>query len=236
MKATMEHKVMRRVYVFSSPLRIFHWLNALSIVALIATGFIMANPPAIQQSHEASFGYWFGTVRFIHFAAAYIFTAAFVFRIYLMFNGNEFERWHNFIPIKGKFFKELWEVIKIDVLLKKNKLHFVIGHNAMAGFSYMVLFIFMLIMILTGFAMYANMSTAFFPQMFNWVTSLLGGDIMVRIFHHVSMWVFILFTIVHVYLVLYHDYVEGHGETSSMVGGWKFLEKDKLDEYRKDNE
>jgi len=38
-----------------------------------------------------------------------------------------------------------------------------------------------------------------------------------------AMWFFILFTIVHVYLVFYHDYVEGHGVMSSMVGGWKFV-------------
>ena len=28
---------------------------------------------------------------------------------------------------------------------------------------------------------------------------------------------------IHVYLVFYHDYVEGHGVLSSMAGGWKFL-------------
>ena len=43
------------------------------------------------------------------------------------------------------------------------------------------------------------------------------------------MWLFALFTIIHVYLVFYHDYVEGHGVISSMVGGWKFLEKDQIE-------
>ena len=42
------------------------------------------------------------------------------------------------------------------------------------------------------------------------------------------MWFFIVFTIVHVYLVFYHDYVEGHGVMSSMVGGWKFVSPDTL--------
>ncbi len=37
---------------------------------------------------------------------------------------------------------------------------------------------------------------------------------------------FILFVVIHVYLVFYHDYVEGRGETSSMVGGWKFIEEE----------
>jgi Ni/Fe-hydrogenase 1 B-type cytochrome subunit len=31
---------------------------------------------------------------------------------------------------------------------------------------------------------------------------------------------------VHIYLVFYHDYVEGRGEVSSMGGGWKFIEEE----------
>jgi Ni/Fe-hydrogenase 1 B-type cytochrome subunit len=65
----------------------------------------MANPPAISQGSEASFGYWFGTVRFIHFVAAYIFTVFFIFRIYYLFAGNQFERWRNFVPANKKLFK-----------------------------------------------------------------------------------------------------------------------------------
>ena len=41
------------------------------------------------------------------------------------------------------------------------------------------------------------------------------------------MWFFIVFSMVHVYLVFYHDYVEGRGVISSMVGGWKFVERRK---------
>jgi len=233
MRHAVQHETVRRVFVFSVSVRIFHWINAIAITLLIATGLIMANPPAIQQGHEASFGFWFGTVRFIHFATAYIFTAAFVYRIYLMFAGNQYERWRNFVPTSWQYFKEIGEVIRFDVLLKKNAKHFALGHNALAGFSYLVIFIFMLIMVLTGFALYSNMSTAWFPHLFTWVTSLLGGDIMVRIVHHVSMWVFILFIIIHVYLVFYHDYVEGRGETSSIVGGWKFCNEDLLEEHLK---
>ncbi len=36
------------------------------------------------------------------------------------------------------------------------------------------------------------------------------------------LWFFVLFTIVHVYLAFYHDYIEGRGTISSIVGGWKF--------------
>jgi Ni/Fe-hydrogenase 1 B-type cytochrome subunit len=58
------------------------------------------------------------------------------------------------------------------------------------------------------------------------VPTLFGGDFMMRTIHHWSTWFFILFAVVHVYLVFYHDYVEGHGEISSMGGGWKFIEEE----------
>jgi Ni/Fe-hydrogenase 1 B-type cytochrome subunit len=43
------------------------------------------------------------------------------------------------------------------------------------------------------------------------------------------MWAFLVFTVIHIYLVFYHDYVEGHGVMSSIVGGWKFMEKHKIE-------
>ena len=63
------------------------------------------------------------------------------------------------------------------------------------------------------------------PHMFAWIVPLMGGDLRVRQWHHAMMWFFILFAIVHVYLVFYHDYIEGRGTTSSMVGGWKFVRR-----------
>jgi len=58
---------------------------------------------------------------------------------------------------------------------------------------------------------------------------MFGGDIFLRQVHHATTWFFILFTVIHVYLVFYHDYVEGRGEISSMGGGWKFVEEEVFD-------
>ena len=51
---------------------------------------------------------------------------------------------------------------------------------------------------------------------------------MVRTIHHIATWFFILFTLIHVYLVFYHDWLEGRGEVSSMFGGYKFVQEDRL--------
>jgi Ni/Fe-hydrogenase 1 B-type cytochrome subunit len=217
---------LRRVFVWELPVRFYHWLNALCIVVLCVTGYVIARPPGIQSAEEASFSYWFGTVRFIHFVAAYIFIFNFIFRIYWGFVGNKYADWKNFIPTTKKYFQEMWEVVKIDIFLKKDKDHLAVGHNPLAGFIYFLTFIAFALQAITGFGLYASMSDWWLPGLFAWVPGIVGGDFMLRQIHHAIMWFFILFTIVHVYLVMYHDYVEGRGEVSSMFGGWKFIEEE----------
>ncbi|HNR06167.1 MAG TPA: Ni/Fe-hydrogenase, b-type cytochrome subunit [Saprospiraceae bacterium] len=219
-------QMLRRVYVWELPVRFYHWLNALVMVALVATGFYIADPLALQSQREATGKFTMGWIRYIHFAAAYLFFFNFLARIYWGFVGNKFANWKQFIPVSGTFFKEMWTVIKMDVLMMKNREHMSIGHNALAGFTYFLTFILFLIQCLTGFGLYAAMSDWWFPQLFAWVPALFGGDILTRQIHHWAMWFFILFVVIHIYLVFYHDYIEGRGEISSMGGGWKFIEEE----------
>ena len=68
------------VYVYEAPVRLWHWLNALSIVVLAITGYLIASPlPSVAG--EASEHYLMGYIRFTHFAAAYIFAVGFLARI-----------------------------------------------------------------------------------------------------------------------------------------------------------
>jgi len=211
-----------RLYVWEMPVRIFHWVNAICIFTLIITGFLIGNPVTISYAGEAYQQYWFGTVRFLHFSAAWIFLFNFLFRIYWGFVGDRYSRWRHFIPHTKQQWREMLAVLRIDILQTKCCGEFSAGHNAVAGFTYFLSFLVYAFQIFTGFAMYAGMSDSWVPRMFAWVVPFMGGDAEVRFWHHTAMWFFILFTMVHVYLVFYHDYVEGRATTSSMVGGWKF--------------
>lgn len=219
-------KRLREVYVWELPVRFFHWLNALCILILCVTGYLIANPVAVLSESEANFSFWFGTIRFVHFVTAFVFFFNFVFRIYWGFVGNRYSHWNNYIPLKKKQWKEFFDVIKTDVFMIRNKPVESIGHNTLASVIYFASFLAFLLQCVTGFGLYAKMSESFFPQLFAWTIPLMGGDLMARQIHHFLMWFFILFTIVHVYLVFYHDYIERRGVTSSMIGGWKFIEED----------
>lgn len=217
---------LRRVFVWQLPVRVYHWINALAVVVLVATGLIIGNPPALMSGKEASNLYWFGTVRYIHFAASYIFLFNYLFRLYWGFVGNKYASWKNFIPTNRQFFKDMWLVFKTDVFMTKGTEIHSIGHNRVAGLIYFLTFIAFGFQCLTGFGLYSAMSDWWLPDLFTWVPYVVGGDFMLRQIHHWITWFFILFTVIHVYLVFYHDYVEGRGEISSMGGGWKFIEEE----------
>jgi Ni/Fe-hydrogenase 1 B-type cytochrome subunit len=214
-----------RVYVWEQPVRWFHWINVVAITALGVTGWLIANPPAFMTQSEASYSYWFGSVRFVHFASAYVFTANFAFRLYWAFVGNKYAKWRNFFPLRKAQIRQIGEVLQVDVLQSTKTPVQTLGHNSMAYFVYTGTGLLTVFQIISGYALYAPMSNGWFAHLFTWAVPLFGSEFSLRIFHYAVMWAFVVFTIIHVYLVFYHDYVEGHGVLSSMVGGWKFMHK-----------
>ena len=229
----------RRAYIWQLPVRFFHWINGFAITFLIITGFLIANPPAIMTAKEASGQFWMGLIRQVHFISAYAMVAVMFMRVYWAFVGNRFANWRQFVPFDKKGREKMWHVIKYDIFLFNEKeykfTNIPIGHNAVAAASYLVMFILAVVMVFTGFALYAPTSTWFFPKFFAWATSLITTDeFLIRRIHHIVMWAFILFIAVHFYLVLFHDWLEGRGESSAMVSGYKFVRKERFEDYKEE--
>lgn len=228
--ATARVATYQKVYVWELPVRLFHWVNVFCILALTLTGFVIGSPQKVFDAAEPSQQYWFGIVRFTHFAAAYIFFFNYLFRLYWGLVGNKYARLKEFIPYTKEKLSELWTVLKVDILQIQATRDLAMGHNSLAGFTYFMSFLIFLFQVGTGFALYASMSDSWIPSLFAWVVPLMGGDAMVRQWHHLSMWFFLLFAIVHIYLVFYHDWVEGTASTSSMISGWKFRKPHEIKE------
>lgn len=239
-------KSYKRVYVWEMPVRIFHWANVGAIMVLAITGFIIGDPPAFMSQNEAWETFWFAKVKVTHFIAAYVFFGVMVMRFYWAFVGNEYAHWTSFVPLNRNFsinkkaIKNILHVLKYDVLLMKDKKHYLsdisIGHNFMATSAYVAMFLVGLILVFTGFGLYSNMSNWWLPNLFSWVPSFLGGDFLTRQIHRVSMWLILLFIIIHIYLVLFHGWLHARGEVSAMISGFKFVrsERVKMEEETKD--
>ena len=76
-----------------------------------------------------------------------------------------------------------------------------------------------IIQTVTGLAMFCVSTNNVMEPFFSWILQLCGGFFVVRQIHHLAMWAFILFSIAHIYLVFYHDYIERNGIASSIIGG-----------------
>lgn len=225
----MHTRTVRRVYVWEAPVRLYHLINALAVTVLAVTGYMIGRGFAVPVSGEASFSYYFGWVRFIHFAAAFVFFFNSIGRLYWAFVGNQYARWDSYIPRSFRALRaqarDAVNVLKVDVLEVGPTATESIGHNALAAWSYLLMLLVGVFQAVTGFGLYAPMSNAWLPRLFTWIVPLMGGDFAVRQWHHAATWFFVLFAMVHVTLAFYHDYVAEHGDISSMIGGWKFVPK-----------
>ena len=146
----------RRVYVWELPVRAYHWINAIALVTLCVTGFLIGHPFRLFYAQEAYQQYWFAWVRFFHFAAAFVYVFNFLARLYWGFAGNQYARWTAFFPFKRSQQQEIVDVIKADVL--ETKMHGPIstGHNALAGLIYFGTFLVFVFQTITGFALYSS--------------------------------------------------------------------------------
>jgi Ni/Fe-hydrogenase 1 B-type cytochrome subunit len=82
-----EARPIEQVYVWELPVRFTHWLVALSIFVLAATGFYIGDP-FIPGSI-----FLMGWIRTVHLLSAYVLIAALGARAYWAFAGNRFASW-----------------------------------------------------------------------------------------------------------------------------------------------
>lgn len=219
--AAADERTSETLYVWDMPVRISHWLNVLSIVALSVTGYFIASP-FVQTHGDATNQFLMGTVRFIHFVFAFIFTATVLFRIYWAFAGNHWASWRQFIPTSRARLRALGRMLRYYTFFRPRPPE-VIGHNPLAGVTYVGLYLLFLLQIVTGFALYAlPLHGGFFPWAFGWI-NLTFGEQYVRLAHDLAMWLIIAFTIHHVYSAVLIDFEERSGLVSSIVTGYKTL-------------
>lgn len=219
-----------KVYVYEGPLRLWHWVNAVCIVVLCVTGYLIGSPPA-SVGGEASEAFLMGYIRMIHFSAGQIMAVFFLMRIYWAFAGNHHARQLFLIPIwSRRWWGEVFHEIKWYAFLERDPKKY-IGHNPLAQLAMFFLFLIpLIIMLLTGFALYAEgqgTDTWWFAA-FGWVIFALGGNsFFVHTVHHLLMWVIVVFAIVHIYAAIREDIMSRQSLLSTMVSGWRYFKDDK---------
>lgn len=207
------------VYVYEAPVRICHWVNAFSIVALMVTGYLIGMP---LPSMEGEANFVMGYIRFVHFAAGQVLAVFFLTRLFWAFVGNHHSREIFYLPAHRKqFWREILDEIRWYAFLEHEpKMH--VGHNPLArtgmftGFTLLVAY-----MIITGFALYSEGSgiDSWQHKLFGWVFAIWPNSQDVHTWHHLGMWALVTFVIVHIYAAIREDIMSRQSIISSMVSG-----------------
>ena len=212
------------VYVYEVPVRLWHWINALSILVLMVTGYFIGSPlPSLPG--EASDNFLMGYIRFAHFTAAYILIIGFLFRIYWAFAGNEHAR-QIFLPplLDRKWWRGVAHEALWYLFLARKPIKYV-GHNPLAVlFMHFMLVWGTIFMIVTGLALYGEgkgMGSWQYDWFSSWVIPLFGQSQDVHTWHHLAMWYLVIFIIIHVYVAIREDIMSRQSMISSMVSGWR---------------
>ncbi|MGB0694661.1 MAG: Ni/Fe-hydrogenase, b-type cytochrome subunit [Rhodospirillaceae bacterium] len=220
------------VYVYEVPLRIWHWINAAAIVVLIATGFFIGSPPPAIGNAEATDAFWFGYIRFAHFAAGYILAVGFLGRIYWAIVGNHHARQLFYFPFwQSSWWKEVFHEIQWYLFLRKHPKKYV-GHNPLAQLAMFFFIVFGIgFQLITGFALYSEGAQAgsWSDVMFGWVIPLFGQSMDVHTWHRIGMWWFIIFMTIHIYVAIREDIMSRQSIVSTMISGERTFKDDAPD-------
>jgi Ni/Fe-hydrogenase 1 B-type cytochrome subunit len=107
-----------------------------------------------------------------------------------------------------------------------------IGHNPLAGLTYIAIYVLFLLQVVTGFALYSmGLPASIWATLFGWMITAFGAQ-PVRLTHDIVMYLLIAFTIHHVYSAILIDVEERSGLLSSIVTGFKSLSRRQISRAR----
>ena len=212
----------KTVFVYEAPVRLWHWLNALSISVLAITGWFIASPlPSVAG--EASDTFLMGYIRFTHFAAAYVFAIGFLARVYWALVGNHHAKQLFLLPLTdAKWWAGMFKELRWYFFMEKQPNKYV-GHNPLA---HLIMFLAITLggvfMIVSGFALYGEGAQEghWAHSLFtSWVIPLFGQSQTVHTWHHLVAWGIVIFVIVHVYAALREEVMSRQTMISAMISG-----------------
>lgn len=213
--------VLERVYVWDVVVRLTHWVIMVAILILSVTGIYIGRPfyipgGAVDQQ------FVMGTMKIVHFYTAIVFTLAVLLRVGWMFVGPYYSRWHQFVPIGKRRRKDVVAMLKFYVFISREP-PLNVGHNPLAGLTYLVVFVLYFVMITTGLALYSVDAGVSYMRMWNFLIPVFGGAQTARWIHHVTMWLILGFFAHHIWSAILVSRFEGYGLIDSMFSGYKFL-------------
>jgi len=199
-----------------------HWTRVIAIAVLAFTGLYI-HWPFIAGGPESFIMAW---MRFFHFVAAYALILGLVVRVYMAFRSTFDADWKDFAVIEN--LKNVPDILGYYLFIKGSHKDYR-KYNPLQALAYLGVAAVIIITALTGGALYHGSVFGVLkaPNSFLWVNTLLGGESATRIVHILSMWFFIVFLLIHVYMSIMITMVNKDRSITSIFTGYKLKKHSK---------
>lgn len=200
----MQAPTVTRVYVWSRWLRLTHWSLAVSVLGLLASGWLLDIDPIL-----------FSSALDYHFIFAALLLPALLLRLYLLFAGKGTDHLHDCELDRLKI-QQAWEVIRFYLTLGRASLPKWYSHNPLWGPIYLLLFLFLCVCAISGLALSEDM--------------VYFAGISLYDLHKLGYYATATFVCLHLPAVLSHDLSGKGSDVSAMINGYRTFLLSKSDQ------
>ena len=226
--------------VWDVPTRLFHWINVLAVLCLIAIGTAILNAKPLGISNDGKV-----LLKVIHVWFGYVFALNLLWRMVWAFIGNRHARWGAFLPAGTGYWRSMKYYI---VSLSSGRPQQYLGHNPLARVSITLLFVLLMIQAVSGLVLAGT--DIFYPPLGSWIAGWVAAPGVdpatlqayspdmydkaaweeMRAFrkpfitvHYYCFYAIVVMVVLHVAGVVMTELREGGGVISAMITGRKTL-------------
>ncbi len=151
--------------VWDAPTRWFHWVNALSVLGLMATGLIILFSGDLGVSSAGKV-----TLKTIHVWIGYVMTVNLLWRFVWAFFGNRYARWKAILP-GGRGYLTSLEAY-VSAFLAGQPKHY-LGHNPIGRLAVFVILLLLIFQAGTGLLLAGT--DIFYPPFGKWIAGWIAA-------------------------------------------------------------
>ena len=199
---------LREYEVWDATTRVFHWLNVLCVLGLIAVGTVILNADALGANNDGKI-----LLKTTHVWIRYVFVLNLLWRLVWGFVGGHWSRFGNFVPSRASL-----QAYVSDLLSGRHQP--AIGHNPMGALSVLAMLVLLLVQVFTGFISDDEIASSG-----PWTPFVSGYWVELATEYHgdVGKVLLIVLVVLHVASVVFYKRVKNEDLVTPMIKGDKVL-------------
>lgn len=151
--------------VWDASTRWFHWINALSVIALAVVGFVILNGGDLGVSNTGKV-----SLKTIHTWIGYVFALNLIWRIVWAFLGNHYANWRSVLPGGKGYIHTVRSYISAFIAGPPEQY---LGHNPVGRLGIAVLFFLITVQVITGLILAGT--DLFYPPIGHWIAQWIAA-------------------------------------------------------------